>query len=76
MHGTKIRVLSPEDTAVFKMLFYRGKDLVDVERLLTTMGPAFDATSVRTALLEIVDQDDFRVLRWDELVRQLLPAPT
>jgi hypothetical protein len=63
LHGTKIRVLSPEDTAVFKMLFYRGKDLVDVERLLTTMGRAF------------VDEDDFRVLRWDELVRQLLPAP-
>jgi Nucleotidyl transferase of unknown function (DUF2204) len=74
LHGTKIRVLSPEDTAVFKMLFYRGKDLVDVERLLTTMGSAFDAAYVRTALLEIVDEGDYRIRRWDELVRQLLPG--
>jgi len=26
LHGTRVRVLSPEDTAVFKLLFFRGKD--------------------------------------------------
>ncbi|MDP2276166.1 MAG: hypothetical protein Q8N23_12720 [Archangium sp.] len=28
LHGVRLRVLSPEDTAVFKMRIFRGKDLV------------------------------------------------
>ena len=40
LHGAQVRVLSPEDIAVFKMLFFRGKDLVDVERLLGIMQSA------------------------------------
>jgi hypothetical protein len=54
------------------MLFYRGKDLVDVERLLATMGSAFDDASVRAALVEVVGEDDFSTRRWDQLVSQLL----
>ena len=72
LHGEHVRVLSPEDTAVFKMLFYRGKDLVDIERLLATMGPKLDAQYVRRALVETVGEDDYRVARWDELLRAAL----
>lgn len=67
LHGENVQVLSPEDTAVFKMLFFRGKDLVDVERLCATMGANLDATYVRAALVETVGTDDYRVLKWDEL---------
>ncbi len=71
LHGERVRVLSPEDTAVFKMLFYRGKDLVDVERLLGLMGGELDRAYVRAAIVEVVGEDDHRTRRWDELVAQL-----
>jgi hypothetical protein len=65
--GVPIDVLSPEDTATFKMLSFRGKDLVDVERLLSMMGSRLDRTIVRSALVEVVGPDDYRVRKWDEL---------
>jgi hypothetical protein len=34
--------LSPEAIAIFKLLFYRPKDVVDVERLLVVQGAALD----------------------------------
>jgi hypothetical protein len=73
LHEERIRVLSPEDTAVFKMLFFRGKDLVDVERLLALTGPRLDLAYVRAALVETVGDGDYRTKKWDELVRQLVP---
>jgi hypothetical protein len=72
LHGVSIRVLSPEDTAVFKMLFFRGKDLIDVERLLGIMQSSLDRAYVRSALIEVVGEDDFRTRKWDELVKQLI----
>ncbi len=71
LHSVPIDVLAPEDTATFKMLFFRGKDLVDVERLLSLMGPALDRASVRASLVEVVGSDDHRVRKWDELVGAL-----
>lgn len=72
LHGVRLRVLSPEDTAVFKMLFFRGKDLVDVERLLGIMQGSLDRDYVRAALVEVVGSDDHRTRKWDELVAQLV----
>lgn len=74
LHGVPIQVLSPEDTAIFKMLFFRGKDLVDVERLLGLMGQQLDCTYVRDNLVELVGEDDFRTKKWDEFVAQLIPG--
>ena len=72
LHGVHVQVLSPEDTAIFKMLFYRGKDLVDVERLLGLMQSTLDAAYVRSSLVEVVGEDDYRILKWDDLVSKLL----
>ncbi len=74
LHGVRLRVLSPEDIAVFKMLFFRGKDLVDVERLLGIMQGSLDLAYVRAALLEVVGEDDYRTKKWDDLVAQLVSA--
>jgi hypothetical protein len=71
LHGVGIQVLSPEDTAVFKMLFFRGKDLVDVERLLGMMTTSLDRPYIRAAIVEMVGEDDYRTRKWDELCRQL-----
>jgi len=58
-------VLDAESLVVFKMLFFRAKDLVDVDRLVQLR--ALDARFVRDALVEIVGEDDPRVARWDSL---------
>jgi hypothetical protein len=67
--GRPIRVLSAEDLVVFKMLFFRGKDLGDIERLLAFRGQDLDRAYVRRWLVELVGADDARVERWDSLAR-------
>lgn len=69
--GRPAKVLSAEDTSVLKMLFHRGKDRVDVERLVAIMGRALDDAYVRDWLVECVGEDDHRVAEWDEMVAQL-----
>jgi hypothetical protein len=65
---TPAKYLSPEDLAVFKMLYFRTKDVLDVERLLGFLGSEFDAAYVRASLVEIVGAEDDRIARWDRLV--------
>lgn len=64
--GAGTWVHSAEVLAVFKMLFFRPKDLLDVERMLEVQGAAFDRAFVRAALVEMLD-DDPRVAKWDEV---------
>jgi hypothetical protein len=42
LEGRPAWFLSPEDLAVFKLLFFRAKDLLDLERLVAFLGDAFD----------------------------------
>jgi hypothetical protein len=65
--GTDGWVLSAESIAVFKMLFFRPKDLVDVARLLEVARDGLDRTAVRAAVVAVVGEDDVRVARWDEM---------
>lgn len=67
--------LSPESVAVFKLLFFRGKDLVDLERLIAVRGDALDHGYVRRWLVEMMGESDERVVRWDELVRRWRREP-
>jgi hypothetical protein len=64
---TPIRVLSAEDLTVFKLLFFRGKDVVDVERLVAAQGDRLDRQYVRTWLVSCVGEGDERVRRWDAI---------
>lgn len=66
--GRDTWVLSAEVLAVFKMLFFRPKDLVDVGRLLEVQGARFDHDFVRRWLAEMLGEADQRVTSWDELV--------
>lgn len=67
-------VLSPESLAVFKMLFFRPKDLVDLARLLEVQRPALDVAFVRGWLVDMVGAEDVRIAKWDELT-QASPRP-
>lgn len=66
--GRDTWVLSPETLAVFKMLFYRPKDLADVGRLLEIQRGRFDPAFVRAALVEMLGAGDERIATWDRLV--------
>ncbi len=76
---TRVRIASPdggadwflsaEALAVFKLLFARPKDFVDLERLLAVQGAALDRAYVRRWIAEMMG-DDERVRRWDALVRE------
>jgi len=72
--GQTIRILSAEDLTLFKLLFFRGKDLVDVERILAVQGPTLDRDYIRRWLIDCVGADDMRVTRWDLLCAALPPA--
>ena len=69
--GTKIRVLSAEDLTVFKLLFFRGKDVVDVERLVALQGARLDRAYVRSWLVDCVGTSDERVRTWDRICAAL-----
>ncbi|MBI3246928.1 MAG: hypothetical protein HYZ50_10535 [Deltaproteobacteria bacterium] len=62
-----IHILSAEDLTVLKLLFFRGKDIVDIERLLVLQGPRLDRSYVRLWLVDSVGEEDERVQKWDAL---------
>ena len=59
--------LSAEAIAVFKLLFFRGKDRVDLERLVA-VSPGLDRDYIRRWLVNMMGENDERVIRWDEIV--------
>lgn len=61
-------VLSADTIAVFKMLFYRPKDLADVGRLLQIQQGRLDIAFVRRSLVDMLGEQDERIGTWDRLV--------
>ncbi|GAC1424554.1 MAG: hypothetical protein NVSMB57_16620 [Actinomycetota bacterium] len=59
--GEPLRILGPEDLAVLKMMFFRRKDLADVEALYRDQGSKLDRSFVRSRLVEFVGKDDERL---------------
>jgi len=72
--GTGVWFLSAEALCVFKLLFFRGKDVVDLERLVAVQGSAIDAGYVRERIVEMLGGDDPRVATWDRLWREHGPV--
>ncbi len=66
--------LSAEVIAVFKLLFFRTKDIADLERLVA-LRTELDVRWVRGRVAEMLGEADERVLAWDRLVAQLRRAP-
>jgi len=65
--------LSAEALCVFKLLFFRGKDIVDLERLVAVQGTAVDGGYVRAWIVALLGEDDPRVAAWDRLWAEHLP---
>jgi hypothetical protein len=66
-----VTIWDAETLCVFKMMFFRRKDLADVEQILRTGGNEFDRDWVRRQLLELYGQRDPRLSQWDDLVREV-----
>jgi hypothetical protein len=71
--GVGVWFLSVEALCVFKLLFFRGKDVVDLERLVAVQGQAIDASYVRSQIAAMLGEDDLRVATWDRLWREHCP---
>lgn len=67
--GTEVSVLSAEALAVFKLLFFRSKDVADLERLVAMQRGRMDSGYVRRWISDMMGEGDPRVAKWDELVR-------
>jgi hypothetical protein len=50
------------------MLFFRGKDLADLERLVAVRQGDLDHGYIRRHLVEMMGENDPRIQRWDEIV--------
>lgn len=70
VRGRTYRFLSAEALAVFKLLFFRPKDLLDLEKLVAVLESSFDAAYVRRQIVEMMGEDDERVRAWDRIVRE------
>ncbi len=61
----QIRVLGPVELVLFKALFSRPKDWVDIATVVEA--GAVDQDQVREDLVALVGPDDPRIARWDTL---------
>ena len=62
--------LDPESLAVFKLLFFRGKDRIDLEHLVAAARSDLDHAWVRAQIVDMLGDDDPRVPEWDRIVRE------
>lgn len=69
--GRAVLVWDAESLVVFKMMFFRRKDLADVEQVLTVQGPALDRPWVRNQLVDMYGMRDPRIAAWDDLVHEV-----
>ena len=68
----RIWIRDAESLAVFKMMFFRRKDIADVEQILRTQSAGlFERDWVREHLISIYGRRDPRVAQWDKLVAEL-----
>jgi hypothetical protein len=69
--GRPTMLWDAESLTVFKMMFFRRKDVADVEQMLRTQAGQFDRGWVRDNLVEIYGSRDPRLATWDEMVRDV-----
>jgi hypothetical protein len=70
--GRSVAVLSAEDLALFKAVYGRPKDFVDIDQMLVIQGDDFDRSYVRSWIGRLLEADDPRRV---ELERLLASSP-
>ncbi len=70
MGSSRAYIWDAETLCVFKMMFFRRKDLVDVASILRSQGAGLDCQWVDQSLLDLYGARDPRISRWRELVAE------
>jgi hypothetical protein len=65
--GAPMNILSAEDIVVFKVLFNRSHDWIDIQKVLVSCRDTFDIAYVTGWLRDMLGSDDSRVARLDGL---------
>jgi hypothetical protein len=65
-----IRVWDAETLVVFKMMFFRRKDIADVEQILLTQRESLDGTWIEDHLVQLFGRHDPRVSQWSALRKE------
>jgi hypothetical protein len=68
--GVTLSILSAEDLTIFKVIFDRTKDWSDIEEMLYALGADFDTAYALLWLRRILEAEDARLLRIEELLRR------
>lgn len=71
-----VSIWDAESLTVFKMMFFRRKDVADVEQILRSRGAELDRVWIRQHLVELYGSRDPRTSQWDELDREIPTPPT
>lgn len=74
IEGHALWILSAEAIAVFKLLFFRTKDVADLERLVA-VHEELDGDYVRQRIVEMMGADDERVVEWDRITARSRSGP-
>jgi hypothetical protein len=73
LQGQAVRIWDAETLAVFKLMFFRRKDVADVEQILRNQGADLDREWVRSQLALMYGAHDPRLSAWDELTTEQSP---
>lgn len=66
-----IQIWDAESLAVFKMMFFRRKDIADLEQLLNTQRESLDCTWIEEQLVQLFGRHDPRLSQWNELRKEV-----
>jgi hypothetical protein len=69
--GQSVSFLSAEDLAICKVLFNRQKDWSDLQSVLTVQGDALDVGYIRSWLHEMLGDEDGRLDRFEQALKDL-----
>lgn len=72
--GQEVMIWDAETIAVFKMMFFRRKDVADVEQILRSQGKQIDREWVGMQLAAMYGSRDPRLAQWKELLQEVPPT--
>jgi hypothetical protein len=67
----EIQVWDAESLVVFKLMFFRRKDIADVEQILRTQRESLDCRWIEEQVIELFGRHDPRVSQWSELRKEV-----
>lgn len=65
-----IQIWDAESLAVFKLMFFRRKDIADLEQILNTQREALDCTWIEEQVVQLFGRHDPRLSQWNELRKE------